>query len=149
MSAQYNRFDGVIADEHLLYEFEQTLATVSKIVGRKWNPVIVYVLLTEGPLGYATLQERIDGLSSKVLSGSLLNLEQNGLVDRAIVSEKPFRVEYSLNDHGKSLRPIIAAMGNWGMQHLSPPEPVLVVPEAAENRSGALASSRVVPSPEP
>jgi len=121
MSAQYNRFDGVIADEHLLYEFEQTLATVSKIVGRKWNPVIVYVLLTEGPLGYATLQERIDGLSSKVLSESLLNLEQNGLVDRAIVSEKPFRVEYSLTDRGASLQPVTGAMLAWGLEWLGEP----------------------------
>ncbi|WP_254538878.1 winged helix-turn-helix transcriptional regulator [Halomarina litorea] len=121
MPAKHDRFDGAIADEHLLYEFEQTLATVAKIVGRKWNPVIVYVLLTQGPLGYATLQERIEGLSSKVLSESLLNLEENGLVDRAIVSEKPFRVEYSLTERGHSLQGVTGSMLAWGLEWLDVP----------------------------
>jgi DNA-binding HxlR family transcriptional regulator len=121
MPAKHDRFDGAIADEQLLFEFEQTLATVAKIVGRKWHPVIIYVLLTQGPLGYATLQERIDGLSSKVLSESLLNLEESGLVDRAIISEKPFRVEYSLTERGRSLEGVTGSMLAWGLEWLDVP----------------------------
>jgi DNA-binding HxlR family transcriptional regulator len=129
MPATDGSSDGVTADEQLLFEVERTLATVAKIVGRKWNPVIVHVLLTQGPLGYATLQERIDGLSSKVLSESLLNLEENGLVDRAIISEKPFRVEYSLTDRGRSLQYVTGAMLDWGVEWLD-------VPIDAEEREG-------------
>lgn len=129
MPATDGSSDGVTADEQLLFEVERTLATVAKIVGRKWNPVIIHVLLTQGPLGYATLQERIDGLSSKVLSESLLNLEENGLVDRAIISEKPFRVEYSLTDRGRSLQYVTGAMLDWGVEWLD-------VPIDAEEREG-------------
>ena len=98
------------------------VTATAAIIGKKWRPVIIHRLLEHGALGFSALQTEVDGISSKVLSENLEYLEELGLVERAIISERPFRVEYSLSGHGKSLRPIIAAMGNWGMQHLSPPE---------------------------
>ncbi|WP_254538875.1 winged helix-turn-helix transcriptional regulator [Halomarina litorea] len=98
------------------------VTATAAIIGKKWRPVIIHRLLEHGGLGFSALQSEVDGISSKVLSENLEYLEELHLVDRAIVSERPFRVEYTLSDQGKSLRPIIAAMGNWGMQHLSPPE---------------------------
>ncbi|WP_254538874.1 winged helix-turn-helix transcriptional regulator [Halomarina litorea] len=106
------------------------ITATAAVIGKKWRPVIIHRLLEHGTLGFSALQNEIDGISSKVLSENLEGLEELDLVDRAIVSEKPFRVEYSLTDHGKSLRPIIAAMGNWGLQHLSPPEEIPVYGDA-------------------
>ena len=98
------------------------ITTTASLIGKKWHPVIVHRLLEAGPLGFNALKEEVDGISSKVLSDSLEDLEEKTLVDRTIVSEKPFRVEYSLTERGASLEPVIEAMAEWGQQHLKPPE---------------------------
>jgi DNA-binding HxlR family transcriptional regulator len=97
------------------------ITTTATILCRKWHPVIVHRLLRDGPLGFNALKDSVDGVSSKVLSDSLEDLEEHGLVVRDIVSEKPFRVEYSLTGRGESLEPIIVAMREWGEEHLAPP----------------------------
>ncbi|WP_266077564.1 winged helix-turn-helix transcriptional regulator [Haladaptatus caseinilyticus] len=98
------------------------ITTTADLVGKKWHPVIVHRLLQNGPLGFNALKEEVDGISSKVLSDSLGDLEQKRLVDREIVSEKPVRVEYSLTQTGKSLQPVIHAMRDWGLEYLEPAE---------------------------
>lgn len=98
------------------------ITTTANLIGKKWHPVIVHRLLENGPLGFNALQDDVDGISSKVLSDSLDDLEEKTLVDRTIVSEKPFRVEYSLTERGESLQPVIQAMAEWGKAHLKPPE---------------------------
>jgi DNA-binding HxlR family transcriptional regulator len=98
------------------------VTTTATLIGKKWHPVIIHRLLEHGPSGFNELQENVDGISSKVLSDSLDDLEENELVDREIVSEKPFRVQYSLTPHGQSLEPVIYAMRDWGQQYLRAPE---------------------------
>lgn len=98
------------------------ITTTATLIGKKWHPVIVHRLLREGPLGFNDLKEDVDGISSKVLSDSLEDLEEKQLVDRTIVSEKPFRVNYSLTDRGESLEEVIVAMRDWGQAHLVPTE---------------------------
>ena len=95
-----------------------TVTCTAHLIGRKWHPVIVHRLLEYGPLGFNALKAEIDAISSTVLSNSLEDLEENGLVDRTIVSEKPFRVEYSLTEMGTSLGPVIGAMDEWGEGYL-------------------------------
>lgn len=95
-----------------------TVTCTAHIIGKKWHPVIVHRLLALGPLGFNALEAEIDAISSTVLSNSLEDLEENGLVNRTIVSEKPFRVEYSLTGQGASLEPVIEAMGAWGEGYL-------------------------------
>jgi DNA-binding HxlR family transcriptional regulator len=97
------------------------ITSTATILGRKWHPVIVHRLLTEGPQGFNALKAAVDGVSSKVLSDSLEDLEEHGLVEREIVSEKPFRVNYSLTERGRSLEPIIVAMRDWGAEYLTAP----------------------------
>lgn len=94
------------------------ITSTATLIGRKWHPVVIHRLLCEGPLGFTALEREVDGISSKVLSDTLEDLEEKTLVDRAVVSEKPFRVEYSLTDRGESLRPVIVAMREWGAEHL-------------------------------
>ena len=96
------------------------VTTTATLIGRKWHPVIVHRLLEHGPLGFNALKEEVDGVSSKVLSDSLSDLEESGLVNREIISEKPFRVEYALTERGADLEPVIRAMEEWGSKHLVP-----------------------------
>lgn len=96
------------------------ITTTATLIGKKWHPVIIHRLLTNGPLGFNALKAEVDGISSKVLSDSLEDLEEKTLVDRTVVSEKPFRVQYSLTDRGASLEPIIIAMRDWGNEYLTP-----------------------------
>ncbi|PSP33282.1 transcriptional regulator [Halobacteriales archaeon QH_10_67_22] len=96
------------------------VTTTATLIGRKWHPVIVHRLLEKGPLGFNALESEIDGISSKVLSDSLDDLEEAKLVDREIVSEKPFRVAYSLTERGEDLEDVIEAMAEWGRTHLVP-----------------------------
>lgn len=97
------------------------VTTTATLIGKKWHPVIIHRLLEHGPSGFNELKEHVDGISSKVLSDSLEDLEENQLVDREIISEKPFRVQYSLTGYGASLEPVIYAMRDWGNEYLTEP----------------------------
>jgi DNA-binding HxlR family transcriptional regulator len=96
------------------------ITTTATLIGKKWHPVIVHRLLESGPSGFNELKTNVDGISSKVLSDSLADLQDHGLVDRAVVNEQPFRVQYSLTERGASLQPVIEAMADWGKEHLRP-----------------------------
>jgi DNA-binding HxlR family transcriptional regulator len=96
------------------------VTTTATLIGKKWHPVIIHRLLQAGPLGFNALKEEVDGISSKVLSDSLSDLEDVGLLEREIISEQPFRVEYSLTPRGEDLEPVIEAMAEWGETHLEP-----------------------------
>ena len=96
------------------------VTTTASLIGKKWHPVIIHRLLEHGPSGFNELKKAVDGISSKVLSDSLSDLEEATLVEREIISEKPFRVEYSLTERGADLEPVIAAMAEWGQRHLVP-----------------------------
>jgi DNA-binding HxlR family transcriptional regulator len=98
------------------------VTTTASLICKKWHPVIVHRLLEHGPSGFNELKDDVDGISSKVLSSSLDDLEEKQLVDREIISEKPVRVQYSLTDHGRSLEPVIFSMRDWGLEHLTEPD---------------------------
>ncbi|WP_137283837.1 winged helix-turn-helix transcriptional regulator [Halorussus salinisoli] len=94
------------------------ITATAMLIGKKWHPVVIHRLLEGGPMGFNELKEDVDGISSKVLSDSLEDLENKQLVDREIVSEKPVRVNYSLTEQGESLETLIFEMLDWGMEHL-------------------------------
>jgi DNA-binding HxlR family transcriptional regulator len=96
------------------------VTATASLIGKKWHPVIVDRLLKNGPLGFNALKEAVDGISSKVLSDSLDDLEETGIVTREVISEKPFRVEYALTERGEELAPVIQSMREWGQDHLVP-----------------------------
>ncbi|XVH32711.1 winged helix-turn-helix transcriptional regulator [Haloferacaceae archaeon DSL9] len=98
------------------------ITTTATLIGKKWHPVVIHRLLENGPLGFNALKEEVDGISSKVQSDVLEDLESNGFIERNIISDKPFRVQYALTDRGESLEPVIFAMRDWGLEYLAPPE---------------------------
>ena len=95
------------------------ITSTATLIGKKWHTVILHRLLDNCPLGFNALQDEVGGISSKVLSDVLDDLESKGLIDREIVNEKPVRVEYSLTELGESLEPVIQEMAEWGRKHLT------------------------------
>ena len=98
------------------------VTTTATLIGKKWHPVIIHRLIEYGPNGFNELKTNVDGISSKVLSDSLEDLERKELIDRKIVNDKPIRTQYSLTKHGESLEPVIYAMRDWGLEHITEPD---------------------------
>lgn len=90
------------------------------VLSRKWHTVIVHQLLADGPLRFNDLKNRIEDISGKVLSESLDDLVDHGLLERTTLQESPRRVEYGLTQAGRDLQPVIEAMETWGREHLDP-----------------------------
>jgi DNA-binding HxlR family transcriptional regulator len=94
------------------------ITPTAEIVGKKWHPLIVAELLDNGPLGFNDLKQRVDGISDKVLSESLDDLQEREIVDRTVMDDKPVRVEYSLTEWGEQLELVVTAMAEWGERYL-------------------------------
>lgn len=85
-----------------------------KVIGSKWKLLILRNLLKHKVQRFSQLQRGINGISQKMLTQDLRQMETDGLVSRKIYPEVPPRVEYSLTAKGESLKPIINAMHDWG-----------------------------------
>jgi len=94
------------------------LTATTNIISKKWHPVIIHRLLEEGGTGFNQLKKDVGGISSKVLSESLEDLEEKNIVKREVISEKPFRVKYSLTDRGHQLETAINELIKWGEDNL-------------------------------
>ena len=87
--------------------------TTLTMIGDKWKVLILRDLMP-GTKRFGELKKSIGSVSQKVLTAQLREMEQNGLVHREVFAEVPPRVEYSLTELGRSLKPILDAMWNWG-----------------------------------
>lgn len=87
--------------------------TTLMLIGDKWKVLILRDLMP-GTKRFGELKKSIGSVSQKVLTAQLRDMEQNGLVSRKVFAEVPPRVEYSLTELGKSLKPILDAMSSWG-----------------------------------
>lgn len=87
--------------------------TTLMLIGDKWKVLILRDLMP-GTKRFGELKKSIGSVSQKVLTAQLRDMEQNGLVHREVYAEVPPRVEYSLTKLGRSLKPILDAMRNWG-----------------------------------
>ena len=87
--------------------------TTLGLIGDKWKVLILRDLLP-GTKRFGELKKSIGSVSQKELTAQLRDMEESGLVSRKVYAEVPPRVEYSLTDLGKSLKPILDAMRDWG-----------------------------------
>lgn len=87
--------------------------TTLMLIGDKWKVLILRDLLP-GTKRFGELKKSIGTVSQKVLTAQLRDMERNGLVNRKVYPEVPPRVEYSLTELGRSLKPILDAMWDWG-----------------------------------
>lgn len=84
-----------------------------QLIGDKWKVLILRDLMP-GTRRFGELKKSIGSVSQKVLTAQLRDMEANGLVHREVYAEVPPRVEYSLTEVGRSLKPILDAMSTWG-----------------------------------
>lgn len=87
-----------------------------KVIAGRWKPVILYYVFS-GPKRLSELKRMMPEITQKVLIQQLREMEEHGLVKRAIFAEVPARVEYSATELGLELEPILLALCNWGQRH--------------------------------
>jgi DNA-binding HxlR family transcriptional regulator len=85
-------------------------------VGDKWSTLVVAVL-EDGPLRYTDLQRQIPGISQRMLTHTLRQLHEDGLITRTAYAEVPPRVEYALAPLGRGLHKIVKQLIDWAADH--------------------------------
>jgi DNA-binding HxlR family transcriptional regulator len=86
------------------------------VIGGKWKLRII-IALSEGHTRFNELQRAINGISAKVLSQELKDLEMNGFVKRIVHDETPVVVEYLPTPYTATLKDVLGALSEWGMKH--------------------------------
>ena len=90
--------------------------TTLSLIGDKWKVLILRDLMP-GTKRFGELKKSVGNVSQKVLTAQLRAMEESGLVHREVYAEVPPRVEYSLTELGKSLKPILDSMWAWGLDY--------------------------------
>lgn len=85
------------------------------LIGTKWKPLVLFHLL-EGDLRSGVLQKKVPGISNKMFTQTVRELEKDGLVFREIYPVVPPKVEYGLTQRGKSLENILKSLDKWGSE---------------------------------
>ena len=98
---------------------ECPVATTVRLIGNKWKLLILRNLIYTGVQRFSDFIKSIPGLSKKVLTDNLRELEEDGLIEREAFAEVPPRVEYSLSELGKTLKPVLDALSDWGNEYKS------------------------------
>ena len=88
-----------------------------EVIGGKWKGVTLYHLL-DGVMRFNALQRAVGGVTQRMLTKQLRELEAAGLVHRQIYPVIPPKVEYSLTEKGQTLAPILLALKDWGETHI-------------------------------
>jgi DNA-binding HxlR family transcriptional regulator len=89
------------------------VATTVRLIGNKWKLLILRDLMS-GTRRFGELRKCVSGISQKVLTDNLRDMEDDGILSRKIYAEVPPRVEYKLTDLGNSLKPVIESLEIWG-----------------------------------
>jgi DNA-binding HxlR family transcriptional regulator len=88
------------------------------VVSGKWKGLILWELDEHGVRRFAELRRGLPGVSEKMLTQHLREMEADGLVRRQVYAEVPPRVEYSLTEHGRALNAALAPLGDWGVERI-------------------------------
>lgn len=96
---------------------ECPVATTVQLIGNKWKLLIIRNLIYNETQRFTDFLRSIPGISKKVLTDNLRALQEDGIIVRRAFAEVPPRVEYSLSELGRSLKPILDAMREWGTEY--------------------------------
>ena len=92
------------------------IETTLKMLGCKWKVLIIRELL-DGTKRFGELKKAVVGITQKVLTSKLREMEELGLLERKIYPQIPPKVEYTLTDIGYSLRPVLDSLKDWGKDY--------------------------------
>lgn len=106
-----------------------------EVIGGKWKGVVLFHLLG-GTKRFNELLRLIPGVTQRMLTRQLRELEEDGIVARRVYAVVPPRVEYSLTDFGRSLEPLLRALQAWGAKYI---EKIVAIRSAREAKSSAAA----------
>ncbi|RCW72026.1 winged helix-turn-helix transcriptional regulator [Saliterribacillus persicus] len=106
-------------EKNICPRFESAL----NLLNKRWTGLIIFQLL-EGPQRFSTLEASI-GISGRVLSERLKDLEKQEIVKRKVYDEIPVRIEYTLTEKGKALEPVLNSIQHWAEDWVEPPNKVI------------------------
>ncbi len=86
------------------------------LIGTKWKPLVLFHLL-DGGLRSGVLQKHIEGISNKMFTQTVRELEKDELITRKIYPVVPPKVEYALTEKGKTLEHILRSLDRWGIEN--------------------------------
>ncbi len=92
----------------------------TQILGKRWTGLLLHALM-DGPRRFCELTSLVEGLSDRVLSDRLRELEFEDIVTRAVYPQIPVRVEYQLTEKGRALKPVVDAIQSWATEWVSSP----------------------------
>lgn len=96
---------------------ECPVITTLSVIGGKWKPAIIWEIQQHEIRRFGQLKKAISGITQKMLTKQLREMEADQIIERTIFAEVPPRVEYRLTDYGKTLTPILNEMAKWGISH--------------------------------
>ena len=105
--------------KHSTQECTKSLAAVGDalyVIGGKWKLRII-IALQEGNKRFNELQRTVEGISARVLSNELKELEMNGFVKRNVYAQTPVVVEYEITEYSHSLHDVLNSLMEWGRRH--------------------------------
>jgi DNA-binding HxlR family transcriptional regulator len=92
-----------------------------EVIGGRWTGAIIRAMLG-GATRFSDLRQTVPGLSDRMLSERLKELESEGIVERTVIPLTPVRVEYRLTDKGRALSDVFAAISDWATAWVEPPD---------------------------
>ncbi|WP_422448552.1 winged helix-turn-helix transcriptional regulator [Thermoanaerobacterium sp. DL9XJH110] len=98
---------------HIKPEYDCSIELTMDLIGGKWKLIILWYL-NEGVKRFSELKRLIPGITQKMLTQQLREMEQDGLISRKVYAEVPPKVEYSSTECGKRLQEILVKMCEWG-----------------------------------
>ena len=100
------------------YQISCTVEATLKVIGGRWKVLILRELF-QGVKRFGELHRALNGITQKMLTQQLREMEQDGIIHREVYLQVPPKVEYSLTELGKTLQPILDAMHDWGIKYLN------------------------------